>query len=152
MESRGLAGWSGASLGLIKLQIVSAHVHVVIKCVTRITLSACISKKTVYACLKSSVCLSVTFFIVVTFFIRERIIVHEYLSEVFIPTEARENILRTTIRIIQTIHTTLTTQAQVEFTPSNMTYSLTLSISNKWINIYYYVLCNFSLTLCAIVL
>lgn len=42
-SSGGLAGRSGASLGLIKLQIVSAHVHVVIRRVTRVTLSACIS-------------------------------------------------------------------------------------------------------------
>lgn len=133
MESRGLARWSGASLGLIKLQIVSVHVHAVIKRVTRITLSTCISKKTVYACLKSSMCLSVTFFIAVTFSIRKRIFVYKhFLSEVFIPTEARENILRITIRIIEIIHTTLIAQAQVESIPNNMTYSLTLSISNIW--------------------
>lgn len=41
-SSGGLAGRNGASLGLIKLQIVSAHVHV-IRRVTRVTLSACIS-------------------------------------------------------------------------------------------------------------
>lgn len=125
VESRGLARWSGASLGLIKLQIVSAHVHAVIKRVTRITLSTCISKKTVYTCLKSSMCLSVTFFIVVTFSIRECIVVYEhFLSEVFIPTEVRENILKMTIHIIQTIHTTLIAQAQVESILNNMTYSI----------------------------
>lgn len=48
VESHGLAGWNGASLALIKLQIVSAHVHVVIKRVTRIALSACISKRRLF--------------------------------------------------------------------------------------------------------